>query len=220
MHATRRWHFYAHIVLGEEIRRVQRLEVVVLFPYARVEAHPTGRTLFLLLQDEPCLQLTMVLPAAIVQLCRGVCLQRVSRHVEKYVEEGLEAEFLQMRRLQLGRVHVIARRQVELWVLSSRCVGPRGRERRVEALRRVEVKPQSCEIHAQRQCVQVWVRHPNNLENPKEAVLFPRGAFCLLAQVGWSKRLGRLGRRRHQKGRRWWGNLRSRRLGRRHVWRL
>ena len=83
---------------------------------------------------EPQLEVLVVSPVAVVELRRGVGLQRISRHVVEDVEERLELELGEVTRLERGRLHVVALRQVELWVSLRRAVGPRRGKGGVQAI--------------------------------------------------------------------------------------
>mmetsp|Transcript_51012 Transcript_51012/g.144473 ORF Transcript_51012/g.144473 Transcript_51012/m.144473 type:complete len:368 (+) Transcript_51012:2-1105(+) len=238
--ATGGWHLHPDVVLGQEASWVQALQIVMFLPRVRVPTDPSLLAL-VLLKDKPSLQVSMVPPASVVQLRSRACLQRISRHVVEDVEERLQAELLQMRRLQVRWVHVVARRGVKLRVLPSGRVGPRRREGRVETLRGVQIQAEGCQIHPQSQRVEVRVRHPNHLQYPQQTVLFSGRALglrscevqhLLLLPILFGERIARgsarlrgpsragAARAHQRRRRRWWRALRRRRLRRRHVGRL
>mmetsp|Transcript_23269 Transcript_23269/g.81098 ORF Transcript_23269/g.81098 Transcript_23269/m.81098 type:complete len:261 (-) Transcript_23269:1189-1971(-) len=201
-------------------RLAGRRVVDTLLPRRRVEDDELARRRLhaahrLRVAVEPHLQLLVVPPLAVVQLLRGVRLQDVPRHRVEDVEERLQQELAQVPRLQRRRLHVVALRERELRLAARRrrvvCEGRR--EGRVQHIGRVQVEAERRQVGAQRQHVEIAVRHADDTQQAQQSELVGAagaGASCAAgraavahgAQVGARRRcVGRVTAGRHRAAR-------------------
>ena len=119
-------HLLHHVQLDHVLwQKVIRFDITFIrprlpLPKNRVEEGQLSFSICEVWLVEPPLQLLVVAPLSDVELGRDVGLQHVRRHLVEDVKQRLEGELSKVARLQLRRLRVVARRQVELVVPGMR----------------------------------------------------------------------------------------------------
>eukprot|EP00754_Rhynchopus_humris_P038027 Rhum_TRINITY_DN20724_c0_g1::Rhum_TRINITY_DN20724_c0_g1_i1::g.171967::m.171967 len=174
----RRLGLYRRLLLKVVVDKHEILTLLLLPPVG--VKHPVVPTLVrggfvgggrLLCASEPALVNLVEPPLPIAELLRRCHLQDIPGHGVEDVEQCLQLEALEVLEAQSWRLQSVALGKPVFRLHHRLLVGPRTAQGGIHRLGRVKWQAQVREIIAKRQCVQIVVSHPDNVQDTRQPVL-------------------------------------------------